>query len=616
MPLRIEDYALIGDTRTAALVGADGSIDWLCVPRFDAPACFAALLGTPSHGRWLLAPAGDVQSATRAYAADSLVLHTEFATTAGRVRIVDCMPPWPDRCDIVRVVEGLDGEVDMEMELIIRPSYGALTPWVRRIDDALLATGGPDSLQLRTTVDVRGRDLASVANFAVRKGDRVPFVLSWFRSHETPPLPVDADAAIAHSRRFWQDWCSQSTYKGIAHEAVKRSLIVLKALTYAPTGGMVAAATTSLPEHIGSVRNWDYRYCWVRDSTFTLYALLLAGYRDEAREWRRWLLRAAAGHPRELQILYGVAGERQLTELTLPWLPGYEGSAPVRVGNAASVQFQLDIYGELLDTMHVAREAGLDPDADAWTFQRTVVSFLGESWHRPDHGIWEMRGPPRHYTFSKVMAWVAFDRAVKAVENFGLHGPVERWRHIRERIHEDVCARGFDAARNTFVQRYDAADLDASLLLLPQLGFLPAHDPRIVGTVEAVERELVEDGLARRYPPRVDIDGLPPGEGYFLPCSFWLADALYLIGRRREARRLFDRLLALRNDVGLLSEEYDVTNGRALGNMPQALTHVALVNTARNLSSGEGPAKHRARTVPEKRRQPPAGATGPRPDNR
>jgi len=609
MPLPIENYALIGDTRTAALVGTDGSIDWLCVPRFDAPACFAALLGSPGHGRWQLAPAAGARTVTREYVGDTLVLCTDFVTGTGRVRIVDCMPPWPDRCDVVRVVEGLEGEVDMHMELIMRLSYGVVTPWVRRIDDALLATGGADSLQLRTPVDVHGHELTSVASFTVRKGDRVPFVLSWFRSHEEPPLPVDADAAIAHTRRYWQDWGAKSTYKGIARDAVTRSLIMLKALTHAPTGGMVAAATTSLPEQIGSVRNWDYRYCWVRDSTFTLYALLLAGYREEARQWRRWLLRAAAGHPGELQVLYGVAGERQLTELTLPWLPGYEGSAPVRVGNAASAQFQLDIYGELLDTMHVAREAGLEDEVDDWNFQRTVANFIGGNWHRPDHGIWEMRGRPRHFTFSKVMAWVALDRSVKAVETFGLPGPVARWRRIRERIHKDVCARGFDAKRNTFVQRYDSSDLDASLLLLPQLGFLPPKDSRVVGTVEAIQRELVQDGLVRRYRTHEDVDGLPSGEGYFLACSFWLADALQVIGRRREARRLFDRLLTLRNDVGLLSEQYDVAGGRALGNVPQALTHVALINTARNLSNGEGPAKHRARTVPEKPQPSAAGGT-------
>ena len=594
MPLPIEQYALIGNTRTAALVGSDGSIDWLCVPRFDSTACFAALLGEPRHGRWLVAPAGEVLAVRRRYQPDTLVLETEFDTAEGTVRVIDCMPPWGERCDVVRVVQGVRGTVAMRMDLAIRPSYGVVTPWVRRIDDALVATGGPDSLELRTPVAVTGRDLTSVASFAVGPGQEVPFVLTRYASHEPAPLPIAAQAAVANTQRYWKDWCAQCTYEGTAAPAVRQSLVVLKALIYAPTGGMVAAVTTSLPELMGGVRNWDYRYCWVRDATFTLYALLLAGYPDEARAWRRWLLRAAAGHPSELQILYGVAGERQLTEQTLPWLPGYRGSAPVRVGNAAATQFQLDIYGELMDSLHVARCAGLDADPDAWRFQRAIVNFLEENWQRPDLGIWEMRGPPRHFTHSKVMAWVAMDRAVLGVERFGLDGPVERWRATRARIHADVCAHGFDPVRNTFVQHYGGADLDASLLLITQVGFLPPDDPRIRGTVEAIERELVVDGLVQRYRTRHDLDGLPAGEGYFLPCSFWLADALVLIGRRDDAQALFERLLALRNDVGLLSEEYDLRHRRALGNVPQAMTHMALVNSARNLSVGEGPARHRA----------------------
>jgi GH15 family glucan-1,4-alpha-glucosidase len=600
MPLPIERYAMIGNTRTAALVGDDGSIDWMCVPRFDGTACFAALLGAPRHGRWLIAPANEVRSVRRSYQPDTLVLETEFATADGVVRIVDCMPPWHDRCDVVRRVEGVRGTVAMRMELIIRPSYGAVTPWVRKVGDALRATAGPDSLELRTSVAVEGRGLTSVAAFDVAEAQRVPFVLSWFPSHEAPPIPVDAHAAVAHTQRYWTGWCAQCTYAGAAGQAVRQSLVVLKALTYAPTGGMVAAATTSLPEQLGGVRNWDYRYCWVRDATFTLYALLLAGYREEARAWRRWLLRAAAGHPGELQILYGVAGERELTEQTLPWLPGYLGAAPVRVGNAAAAQFQLDIYGELMDTMHVAREAGLDADADAWSFQRAVVNFLAANWQRPDQGIWEMRGKPRQFTHSKVMAWVALDRAIKAVENFALAGPVDLWRRVRADIHAEVCEKGYDRGRNTFVQRYDSSDLDACLLLIPQVGFLPPDDPRVRGTVDAIERELVVDGLVRRYRTRKNVDGLPAGEGFFLPCSFWLADALILVGRLDDASRLFERLLALRNDVGLLSEEYDPGRGRALGNLPQAMTHVALVNTAHNLSRGEGPATHRGRTTPEK----------------
>ena len=595
MALRIEDYALIGNTRTAALVGNDGSIDWMCAPRFDAPACFAALLGAAEHGRWSLRPAAQVRSVRRAYRPDTLVLETEFETADGVVRIIDCMPVWHGRTDVVRVVECVRGTVPMCMELIIRPGYGAVTPWVRRVDDALLATAGPESLELRTPVATEGRGFTTAADFTVREGARVPFVLTWFVSHEERPLPVDADAAIAATERYWKEWGSQSTYQGRWGEAVRSSLLILKALTHAHTGGMVAAVTTSLPEAIGSVRNWDYRYCWVRDATFTLYALLLAGYRDEARAWRRWLLRAAAGHPAELQILYGVAGERELTEMTLPNLPGYENSAPVRVGNAAAVQLQLDIYGELMGAFHVARQVGLDPDADSWNFQRTLITFLESIWQRPDSGIWEMRGDPQHFTHSKVMAWAAMDCAVKAVEDFGLEGPVERWREVRSRIHAEVCAQGFDASRGIFVQRYGSTELDASLLLLPIVGFLPPDDPRMRATIAAIERELVVDGLVLRYRTEGGIDGLPAGEGFFLPCSFWLADNWALQGRYAEAEALFERLLALRNDVGMLSEEYDLRTARALGNTPQALTHVALVNTARNLSRHGGPSEHRSK---------------------
>ncbi|MEO8740223.1 MAG: glycoside hydrolase family 15 protein, partial [Casimicrobiaceae bacterium] len=441
MGLPIEGYGLIGNTRTAALVGADGSIDWMCLPRFDSTACFAALLGDRDHGRWLLGPSGEVGAVRRAYRSDTLLLETEFETPDGVVRVTDCMPVWQDRTDIVRMVEGIQGRVPMRMELVIRPGYGSATPWVRRVDDALLATAGPDSLELRTPVQTEGRHLTTVAEFTVGPGQRVPFVLTWFASHESRPLPVDADAAIAATERYWRAWVGHSTYEGRWGDAVRSSLVVLKALTYAPTGGMVAAVTTSLPEHIGGVRNWDYRFCWVRDATFALYALLLAGYHDEALAWRRWLLRAAAGSPAELQILYGIAGEREVTEQVLPWLPGYEGSAPVRVGNAAAAQRQLDIYGELMDSLHVARKAGLDPDADAWNFQRTLVKFLESNWEAPDSGIWEMRGDPQQFTHSKVMAWVALDRAVKAIEECGLEGPVERWREVRARIHAEVCEK-------------------------------------------------------------------------------------------------------------------------------------------------------------------------------
>ena len=604
MPLRIEDYALIGNTRTAALAGKDGSIDWMCVPRFDSNACFAALLGKQENGHWQIGPARGVAAVRRAYRPDTLVLETEFETPDGAIRIIDCMPVWEDRTDVVRIVECVRGRMPMRMELIMRFCYGTVTPWVRRVDDALLATAGPDSLELRTPVELVGRDFTTVAEFVITEGQRVPFVLTWFPSHETRPLPIDAEAALSATERYWRAWCAHCTYKGRWDDAVRSSLVILKALTYAPTGGMVAAATTSLPEQIGGVRNWDYRYCWVRDATFTLYAFLLAGYHDEARAWRSWLLRAAAGHPSELQILYGVAGERQLTELTLPWLPGYENSAPVRVGNAAAVQSQLDIYGELMDSLHLARDAGLATDAEAWNFQRTLVNFLAENWQRPDSGIWEMRGEPQQFTHSKVMAWVAVDRAVKAIESCGLEGSLDKWREVRAAIHAEVCEKGVDKARGVFVQRYGSTELDASLLLIPLVGFLPPDDPRIRATIAAIERELVVDGLVLRYRTSQSTDGLPPGEGFFLPCSFWLADNLALCGRHAEAAALFERLLALRNDAGMLSEEYDWHNRRALGNTPQALTHVALINTACNLSTRGGPSEHRSRATTE---EPPGG---------
>jgi len=604
MPLRIEDYALIGNTRTAALVGKDGSIDWMCVPRFDSNACFAALLGNQEHGHWQLGPARGVAAVRRAYRPETLILETEFETEDSAVRIIDCMPVWEERTEVVRIVECVRGSMPMRMKLIMRFCYGTVTPWVRRVDDALLATAGPDSLELRTPVELVGRDFTTVAEFTVTQGQRVPFVMTWFPSHETHPLPIDAEAALAATERYWRAWCGHSTYEGRWGDAVRSSLVMLKALTFAPTGGMVAAATTSLPEQIGGMRNWDYRYCWVRDATFTLYALLLAGYHDEARAWRGWLLRAAAGHPAELQILYGVAGERQLTELTLPWLPGYENSAPVRVGNAAAVQSQLDIYGELMDSLHLARDAGLATDADAWNFQRTLVNFCASNWQHPDSGIWEMRGEPQQFTHSKVMAWVAMDRAVKAIENYGLEGPLDKWREVRAAIHDEVCEKGVDKARGVFVQRYGSTELDASLLLIPLVGFLPPDDPRVQATISAIEHELVVDGLVLRYRTSHSTDGLPPGEGFFLPCSFWLADNLALCGRNAEADALFERLLALRNDVGMLSEEYGLRDHRALGNTPQALTHVALINTARNLSKGGGPSEHRSGATTE---EPPGG---------
>jgi GH15 family glucan-1,4-alpha-glucosidase len=604
MPLLIEDYALIGDCHTAALVGRDGSIDWLCLPRFDSPACFAALLGKPEHGRWLIAPTAAAKSIRRRYRDGTLVLETEFDTDAGSVRIIDCMPLSNERWDVLRIVEGLSGQVEMRMELVIRFDYGSIVPWVRRSGDVLLATAGPDTLELHTQVEVRGENMKTVAEFAVAEGERKTFVLNYRPSYQAAQRPIDAEQALAATQTEWRAWSQRCTSQGRWHEAVVRSLITLKALTYQPTGGIVAAATTSLPEHQGGVRNWDYRYCWLRDATFTLNALLLAGYHDEALAWREWLLRAAAGAPEDLQILYSVTGERRLDEYELSWLPGYRGSIPVRVGNAAAKQFQLDVYGEVMDTLHLARAAGLEQDSEAWKLQVVLLKFLESTWQQPDEGIWEIRGPRRHFTHSKIMAWVAFDRAVKDVEAFGLEGPVERWRRVRDTIHAQVCARGYDAARNTFVQSYGAPHLDASLLLLPQVGFLPHDDPRVRGTVEAIQAHLMVDGLVLRYSTATHLDALPPGEGVFLPCSFWLADSLILIGRRAEGEALFERLLALSNDVGLLAEEYDAHERHMLGNFPQALTHMALINTARLLSIPE----HQARRSSEIGERPTAVA--------
>jgi GH15 family glucan-1,4-alpha-glucosidase len=542
----------------------------------------------------------------RSYRSDTLVLETEFETGDGTVRLIDCMPLWPDRTDVVRVVEGVRGRVPMRMELVIRCGYGVVVPWVRRVENALLATAGPDSLELRTAVETRGEGLTTVAEFTVQRGQRIPFVISHFPSHQPRPLPVDANAAIAATELWWRNWCARCTYDGRWGDAVRRSLLTLKALTYAPTGGIVAAPTTSLPERIGGVRNWDYRFCWPRDATYTLYALLLAGYHDEARAWREWLLRAAAGRPQDMQTVYGVAGERQLTELELRWLPGYAGSAPVRIGNAAAAQCQLDVYGEVIDALYLARIAGLDHDDDAWNFQRALLEFLESHWTKPDNGIWEVRGERRHFTHSKVMAWVALDRAIKAVENQGADGPVERWRRVRARIHADVCRKGYSARRGAFVQHYGSNKLDASLLLMPLVGFLPPEDPRVRSTAEAIERELTLEGFVIRYLTTRQVDGLPAGEGVFLPCSFWLADNLALQGRNAEAEALFERLLAVRNDVGLLSEEYDPRGRHQLGNFPQALSHVALINTARNLSRRGGPGEHRSGGMDQ---APPGGST-------
>jgi len=596
--MRIEDYALIGDTQTAALVGRNGSIDWLCLPRFDSGACFAALLGSREHGRWLLAPADDQATVRRRYRPGTLVLETTFTTATGEVRLIDCMPVRGEAPDVVRVVEGVRGRVPIVMDLVIRFDYGAFVPWVRRIDGALQAVAGPNAVELRTPVATLGEGLATTARFEVGAGDHLPFVLTWHPSHEPPPPAVDAARAVQSTTNWWSDWSAQCSTRGELRDLVVRSLITLKALTYAPTGGLVAAATTSLPEDLGGVRNWDYRYCWLRDATFSLYALMLAGYETEAVAWRDWLLRVAAGAPEQLQIMYGPAGERRLPELTLDWLPGYEASAPVRVGNAACHQFQLDVYGEVMDCLHQTRRLGVENDPDVWALQRALMEFLEGNWQEPDEGIWEVRGPRRHFTHSKVMAWVAADRAVKAVEQFGLDGPVDTWRRLRDDIHDEVCARGFDTDRNTFTQSYDRPELDASLLMVPLVGFLPANDPRVVGTLTAVLAGLCDQGFVHRYAGDSlgEVDGLPGGEGAFLPCSFWLADNLALQGRIEEARTLFDRLVGLGNDVGLLAEEYHPALGRLVGNFPQAFTHVALVNTAHNLSAGRGPARDRAET--------------------
>jgi GH15 family glucan-1,4-alpha-glucosidase len=584
MPLQIDDYAMIGDCHTAALVGRDGSIDWLCLPRFDSGACFAALLGEPAHGRWLIAPVAEARSTRRRYRDGTLILETEFETDEGAVRIIDCMPLSNERWDVLRIVEGLRGRVAMHMELVIRFDYGSIVPWVQHSDGALLATAGPDTLELHTKVPVHGENMKTVGEFHVRKGERTPFVLNYRPSHEATHETIDPEPTLTATENEWRKWSERCTYRGRWHEAVVRSLITLKALTYGPTGGIVAAPTTSLPEQPGGVRNWDYRYCWLRDATYTLNALLIAGYQEEAIAWREWLLRAVAGSPADLQILYSITGKRRLDEYELGWLPGYGGATPVRVGNAASTQFQLDVYGEVMDSLHLARAAGLEPKPAAWNIQVALLEFMESHWRKPDEGIWEIRGPRRHFTHSKVMAWVAFDRAVKDVEMFGLAGPVERWRQVRSAIHAQVCESGFDAQRNTFVQAYGSPHLDASLLLIPQVGFLPPEDPRVRGTAEAIERELLVDGLVLRYSTATDVDALPEGEGAFLPCSFWLADSLVLIGRRAEGEALFERLLTLCNDVGLLSEEYNVQERHMLGNFPQALTHMALINTAHLLS--------------------------------
>jgi GH15 family glucan-1,4-alpha-glucosidase len=604
MPLPIENYALIGDCHTAALVGSDGSIDWLCVPRFDSGACFAALLGGPEHGRWLLAPVAEPRRVQRRYRGESLILETDFDTDEGSVRVIDFMPLSDERWDIVRIVEGLNGRVRLRMDLRVRFDYGSIVPWVRRSGGILSLTAGPDTLELAASVAVEGENMKTVADFSVSAGERQSFVLNYRPSHADPRAAIDAEGALTGTEGLWQEWSGRCTYRGRWRASVVRSLITLKALTYKPTGGLIAAPTTSLPERPGGVRNWDYRYCWLRDATFTLNALLLAGYEDEAADWREWLLRAVAGSPDDLQILYGVTGVRRLDEYEVAWLPGYENSVPVRLGNAAAKQFQLDVYGEVMDTLHLARAAGLPPQPVAWRVQVALLKFLESHWELPDDGLWEVRGPRRHFTHSKIMAWVAFDRAIKDAEQDGLEGPIERWRQLRNVIHTQVCGNGFDSNRNSFVQSYDSTHLDASLLLIPQVGFLPADDPRVVGTIAEIERNLVIDGLVLRYSTATKVDALPAGEGTFLPCSFWLADSYVLSGRRDEGQALFERLLSLSNDVGLFAEEYDPRAKRMLGNFPQALTHMALVNTARLLSMPE----HEARGACARGERPSAAA--------
>jgi GH15 family glucan-1,4-alpha-glucosidase len=591
---RIEDYALIGDMQTAALVCRDGTVDWLCLPRFDSHAVFAGLLGTEEHGFWHLGPAqaaGATPAAAdrRRYRGDSLVLESEWDTPRGTVRVIDFMPPRDGAPQLVRIVEGVSGRVPMRSALRMRFSYGWVVPWVHKIDGRTVAVAGPDSVWLDTEIDTYGKDLTTYSDFTVAPGDRIAFTISWQPSHKEPPALPDPEGALEATEVFWREWVEHCTYHGPYRDAVVRSLITLKALTYAPTGGIVAAPTTSLPEEIGGVRNWDYRYTWLRDAAITLSSLLRTGYREEARAWREWLLRAVAGDPENLQIMYGIAGERELGEAELPWLPGYEGSQPVRVGNGAAGQLQLDVYGEVTEALHLAHMTGLARNDYASILQLKLIRYLEEHWDEPDEGIWEVRGPRRHFVHSKVMAWVAVDRTVKLIESGDVDGPLERWRELRDEIHRDVCEKGYDPERNTFTQSYGSRELDASLLLIPQMGFLPPDDKRVIGTIEAIQRELsTSDGFVLRYPTAGEdagVDGLEGDEGAFLACSFWLADDLAMIGRVDEARKLFEKLLSLRNDLGLLAEEWDPRLQRQVGNFPQAFSHVPLIDTALRLTA-------------------------------
>ena len=601
MPCRIEDYGLIGDCETAALVGRDGSIDWLCWPAFDSDACFAALLGNRKNGRWLLAPAGEIARTARRYWGNTLILETRFETAEGTVDLVDFMPPRGKASDVVRLVRGVSGRVKMRMELIIRFGFGSDIPWVRKSEDGtgLLAICGQDMTVLRTPVKTRGEDLTTVADFDVGEGEIVPFVLTYGPSHVAVPVPIDPASALRDTEAFWADWSGRCTYQGDHRDLVLRSLITLKAQTFAPTGGIVAAPTTSLPEKLGGGRNWDYRFCWLRDATFTLLALMNSGYTEEALAWHNWLLRAVAGSPALMQIMYGIWGQRRLLEWEAGWLDGYEGAKPVRVGNAAHAQLQLDVYGELIDALHQARMEKLKLHEVSWSMECAVIQHLAEIWDRPDHGIWERRGQGKHYVFSKVMAWVAFDRGIKSAEKFAFKAPLEKWQALRDMIHEDVCDKGFDRDLNSFVESYGSRILDASLLLLPSVGFLPPDDPRIRGTIEAIERHLIRDGFVLRHDPREIIDEVQPIEGAFLACTLWLADAHVLAGDTAKAQALFDRVAAVANDLGLLAEEYDTQARRQTGNFPQALTHIALINTAHNLCAArhatEKPAVQRSK---------------------
>jgi GH15 family glucan-1,4-alpha-glucosidase len=588
---KIEDYAFLSDTQTGALVSRDGCVDWLCLPRFDSPACFASLLGTGENGRWFFHPDEKIERTRRRYRDDTLILETEIETKGGAVRLIDFMPPRGENPDIIRIVEGLRGKVAIHMELIIRFDYGQMVPWVRKRHDGLEAIAGPDGLILRTPIETCGKDLTTVADFTVAKGERIPFVLTWFLSHKDPPRKVNAEHALRDTEKYWREWSKQYVIKGEWRDAIVRSLITLKGLTYEPTGGMVAALTTSLPEEIGGVRNWDYRFCWLRDAAFILLTLVGAGYREEAKSWRQWLLRAIAGSPEQMQAIYGVRGERRLDEYEIPWLSGYENSKPVRIGNGASKQFQLDVYGEVLAAIWQANRAGIRMEEPDWALMVRLMKFLEANWQKPDEGMWEVRGGRKQFTHSKMMAWVAFDRAVKLVEECACaaNEHYDRWQKIRDQVHTEVCQRGYSVEKKAFTQYFGSDAMDASLLMMPLTGFLPITDERVRGTIEAIERELMQDGLVLRYRPQEErVDGLPGREGVFLPCSFWLADCLHLLGRKKEARELFERLLALRNDLGLLSEEYDPRAKRQLGNFPQAFSHLALVTAARILG-GEMP---------------------------